>query len=252
MSAITLPRTTFPIYEHKVRSKLDDLISRVFSAPFAKVFSSPIASPGAAAIPWYLSGGIAAANCIAAYQAKGAASLAASYINLAKPGTYDCHAISVPTTPTWTSGLGWSGIGKVLDTDIVFGTGIATYSVFVRFSSVSTGCLFGTEDGYPNSFWIAPCTYALPLYSNIAYGSHSVINGGTHSISAKKGYQNGIYDAAVSAGQTTTALNFYLLCLNQGGTPVQGKNGDTQCVSIYNRELTAAENLALHNAAMAL
>lgn len=39
--------------------------------------------------PWYLSGGINLANCIAAYQAKGAASKLASLVNLASPGNGD-------------------------------------------------------------------------------------------------------------------------------------------------------------------
>jgi len=96
------------------RTTLSDLIARVFSAPFAKVFNSPIASPGAvAAIPWYLSGGIVAANCVVAYDAKNAASQAASYINLNNPGTNDAV---VGSAPTWAAGSGWTfdGIAQYL------------------------------------------------------------------------------------------------------------------------------------------
>ncbi len=46
---------------------------------------------GVAEIPWWLAGGIPAENCIAAYQPKGAASYAASKVNLANPGTYDAY-----------------------------------------------------------------------------------------------------------------------------------------------------------------
>ena len=58
-----------------------------------------------AAVPWWLSGGISAANCIAAYQPKGAADLAASYVNLANPGTYNA---APGVAPTWAAADGWT------------------------------------------------------------------------------------------------------------------------------------------------
>ena len=83
----------------------------------------------AAVVPWYLSGGILAANCIAAYQPKGAASLAASYVNLANPGTYDAAPV---VAPTWDAVNGWVGDGtQYLNTGVV---PAANYSMFVRFS----------------------------------------------------------------------------------------------------------------------
>jgi hypothetical protein len=56
-------------------------------------------------LPWWLSGGIAAAHCIAAYCPKGAASYAASKVNLASPGTYD--AADGTAYPTWDAINGW-------------------------------------------------------------------------------------------------------------------------------------------------
>ncbi len=57
------------------------------------------------AAAWWLSGGISAANCIAAYQPKGAADLAASYVNLANPGTYNA---APGVAPTWAAADGWT------------------------------------------------------------------------------------------------------------------------------------------------
>lgn len=73
----------------------------------------PVALGGAA--PWYLAGG--APTPIAAYQPKGAASLAASYVNLANPGTYDA---APGVAPTLVAG-GWTfnGTNNYLDTGIV-------------------------------------------------------------------------------------------------------------------------------------
>lgn len=72
----------------------------VFAPPFRPAFGGAASPPAAA--PWYLAGG--APTPIAVYQPKGAASLAASYVNLANPGTYDAAA-DVPGygAPTWTT-----------------------------------------------------------------------------------------------------------------------------------------------------
>jgi len=64
---------------------------------------------GGGGLDWWLSGGISAANAILAYQAKGAASYAASLVNLANPGTYDAYAGSAPT---WAAGTGWTFNGS--------------------------------------------------------------------------------------------------------------------------------------------
>jgi len=53
---------------------------------------------------WWLAGGIDPANCVAAYQPKGAVSEAASKVNLARPGTYDS---SWDSGITWDTSYGW-------------------------------------------------------------------------------------------------------------------------------------------------
>ncbi len=54
--------------------------------PGAQVFQSRVTS--AAASTWWDNNG-AISGCVAAYQPKGAADLAASYVNLANSGTYN-------------------------------------------------------------------------------------------------------------------------------------------------------------------
>lgn len=65
----------------------------------------------------YSAGGAAAGGnwwnytgVVAAYDAKNAASQAASYVNLANPGTYDCTVAS--GTPSWANGTGWTFDGS--------------------------------------------------------------------------------------------------------------------------------------------
>jgi len=78
---------------------------RIFSIPaiMQMRFRSPQAA--AAAVSWWLSGGISAANAIAVYQAKGAADKATSLTDLAGNG----YTLAEAGTVTWASNAGWSG-----------------------------------------------------------------------------------------------------------------------------------------------
>ena len=79
-----------------------------FNSTFGRVFS-PTFQPRSVASgvePWWLSGGIAAANCVAAYQPKGALNFESSKINLADPGVYDL--INGVAYPSWETGSGWT------------------------------------------------------------------------------------------------------------------------------------------------
>ncbi len=85
---------------------------------------------------WWLSGGISAANCIAAYAPKGAASQAASYTNLANPGTYNA---APGTAPTWNATDGWvflNANSQYLNTGIFPSVG---YSAIIRYSNAVAG-----------------------------------------------------------------------------------------------------------------
>ena len=56
--------------------------------------------------PWYLAGGVPAGACVAAFRARGASDYAASKINLANPGYYDC--VDGAAYPSWDSVNGWT------------------------------------------------------------------------------------------------------------------------------------------------
>lgn len=103
---------------------------------------------------WWLSGGIAAANCIAAYQAKGAASYAASLVNLANPGTYNA---TEGTAPDWAAGTGWTfnGTTQFLISSVKVGSG---YSFAIRYSIPTRVAvdIFGVSNGSSRSFSYAP------------------------------------------------------------------------------------------------
>lgn len=90
-----------------------------------------LATAGGAA-KWYLAGGV---TPIAAYQPKGSSSLAASYINLISPGTFDA---APGVAPTWDAVNGWTfnGSTQYLTTGIIPTTNQA-YSMMVRFQNWS-------------------------------------------------------------------------------------------------------------------
>ncbi len=92
--------------------------------------SDPILGYIQIGIEWWLRGGIPAANCIAAYQPINAASLAASYVNLANPGTNDA---APGVAPGWNKTDGWTfnGLTQYLTTGIIPASG---YSMIIRFS----------------------------------------------------------------------------------------------------------------------
>lgn len=79
-----------------------------FASSFGRVFS-PSFQPKSQAVAssastwWDLNGTIT--SCVAAYQPKGAASYAASKVNLANSGTYD--AVDGAEYPTWDVSTGW-------------------------------------------------------------------------------------------------------------------------------------------------
>ena len=66
-----------------------------FGSTFGRTFSPTFqpSSQAAANASWWLAGGIAAANCVAAWRAKGAASYAASKVNLTGNAAYDLGEI---------------------------------------------------------------------------------------------------------------------------------------------------------------
>jgi len=117
--------------------------SPVFSRPFPPTFDRR----NAAGAWWNLFGAIPNANVVAAYQPKDAANLAASYVNLVTPGTYDA---APGTAPTWDATSGWifngstqyltTGITPVID---------QSYSAIVRFTDATGGpgdWIFGALD----------------------------------------------------------------------------------------------------------
>lgn len=210
-----------------------------------------VLSPRTALVPWWLSGGIGAANCLVAYTPKGAASQAASYDNNAAPGngladgTYD--AALVGAAPAWASTTGWTwtayGAVRGINCGALAAVGM---TVIARFSDAGGGT-------YPWLFWESTSTfYVQPManWSFVTYRSGNVVSvapgldSGTLAIAGTKGYRNGVAEATLNGALTP-------------GNPINigVKSIDSiriYAIAIYTVPLTATQVLAVHTAMIAL
>lgn len=202
-----------------------------------------------AAIPWYLSGGIALANCIAAYQPKGAASYAASKVNLANPGTND--AIDGAATPTWAAGSGWSFLAassQYLDGPLqstITGAG----TIIVQFAGFATGTILGAGAGGAN-MQIRPVGVS---YSN---GNTVVVAPGLAAgnlcIAGINGYRNGVPATAGLLATTNAARNMCIGATRISPTPTEFATVAIVAVAMYNVTIALPQVAALVAAMAAL
>jgi len=207
---------------------------------------------GVAVTPWYLSGGIAAANCIAAYQPKGAASYAASKVNLANPGTFDA---TEGVAPTWDTGVGWTfNYGPYLLTGIVHAQ---DWSMIVQYSGaelVSSVLAVGARDAGSTELILGP-TWSGGAYAGDGGAVTTTIGTltGSYGIGGHKPYRNGVW-----TGHTTGAwggLNTIPMVIgaaNLSGSIGYHFNATIIAFAIYNIPLDAPAFAALSAAMAAL
>lgn len=204
---------------------------------------------------WWLAGGVSAANCVAAYQPKGALSLATSYVNLANPGTYDA---APGTAPTFAAATGWTfnGSSQYLTTGIT-PTNNQTWSAIVRCSDVTatTGrWLFGYYEGAGKLFGIIPVHATGPSVSYLNGGELKVApsaSSGVLAVAGAVGYRDGAAESGtIPAGSGALAAVF--IGANNNGAANAWINGKIQAFAIYNAVLTPAQVAAISAAMAAL
>ena len=204
---------------------------------------------------WNLDGIITPANCLAAYQPKGAASYTDSLINLANPGTYDLTELAAPSS--WDSINGWDGNG----TDTELKTGILVdsdgeWSIICRFTGAVTSndLLFGADDyegGY--RMWGLGFFHVDPDEQRWYTGSQNYVArnptgepfDGVMAISYLTAYWNGV-DIGDSSGvgniPTGSGIRFFM------GSYSAAFPGQIQAGAAYNTILTAGQISALTTA----
>ena len=225
-----------------------------FASNFGRILS-PTFHPNSQAKKagdWWLAGGIDPDDCVAAYQPKGAASYAASLVNLTGDDTYD--AVKITNDPSWNTATGWTFVANNdwLDTAVVPAAG---YSFIISFSNIdntsASGCgVFSS----PIRFYLRP-TNSTTTQRAYGYGNkYAFIDGnltsGVMAICGDQPYLNGSADgSALGATWNTTTLSIYLGKENGYFTYFKG---NILAAAIYNATLTSGQVSALSTAMAAL
>lgn len=230
-----------------------------FGASFGRVFS-PTFQPKslkAADNKWWLAGGIAAANCVAAYQPKGAANLAASYVNLTGNTTYN---LTTGDAPTFDTSYGWYFGGSDWLKTAVIPENDLTWSMIIRLSEVSRAaagkCAAGTyATGYANSFLIM----AVGGSTNTTYFANGsgkqITNTATDFVAAVTPtgvFLNGTKTANMFTTNSQAFGQIYIGAQNELAAAGDKYIGKMQAVAIYDAPLTDAQVTALTTAMNAL
>lgn len=149
---------------------------------------------------WWLSGGIPAANCIAVYQPKGAASYAASKINLANPGTYDA---TEGVAPSWAAETGWTGNGSTMF--LITGLANSGYSIVFRYSGASLNFRYFYGNTPTTGSYRAAWNYLYFGNKSGVLGSHA---SGVYVISKSGTTVRAYYNGNAVPELTLTAVTF--------------------------------------------
>jgi hypothetical protein len=196
---------------------------------------------------WWLSGSIDDSDLHVVYQPIAAVSLAKSYLNLINPGTDDA---SPAVAPTHSRSDGWTFTGSEdLDTGI---TGTGNETVIIRLTELIATLTSFTGYGGATFNWLkgnrsAPTTLDVkPGYDgvNLAVSSYGVSNANdvVLCLARNKLYIDGFFQINVGTAMTWSA-GTWKIAKGVGGDP--NYQGNILAFALYNRELTAAEVLAV-------
>jgi len=200
---------------------------------------------------WWMAAGYTGA--IAAWLGKGSASLAASYINLVTPGTFN---LALGVAPTWAANSGWLfGGTQWLNTGITPNSN--TFCALVQVSAGTNGGLigstgagggFGIRLSPANSIWY----YADAQWNSGAAAlpqNRALIGLGT---GAGQPYMNGVASGAVQGAGTANSGPWYLGTMNFGGNPLVVPSVSTIVAAMVGSTMPTPAQVAAIAAAMAL
>lgn len=196
----------------------------------------------AAPIPWYLAGGVSAANCVGAYQAIGAADQASSYTNLANPGTY---TLTTAAAPTWDIATGWKGNGtsQYLQTGVAIST--TNFSFIMRFSGGSNRSqAHGLAGNYAFGFYHGNNQTYLFNSGGAGVATGVIIASGILCITPTDGYRDGV-DIGNTVATSSPNTTLPLLAMYNNSSYSNFADFYIQAAAIYNAALTPAQVVAI-------
>ena len=186
----------------------------------------------AAAAGWWA---VAGQTCVAAYQPIGAASLAASYVNIANPGTYDAAPGVAPTLAA--DGWQFNGSTQYLTTGVV-PTNNQQWSAIVKYadwdSSSQNGYVLGTYAGSTTTFGYYFGPSVLGYYNgNGKFQAGVPSTGAIIAIAGTNGYKNGVLAVSGIAALSGTFSQILIGKLGYIPTPISPWKGTIAAVAIY-------------------
>jgi hypothetical protein len=214
--------------------------------------------------PWYLAGGVDPANCVAAYQAKGAADYATSKVNLANPGTYDAYQDLPAAVPDWNVNTGWkcgydAGVSTYVKTGYTPPSN-GSHSLVVRYSydilppdlRTYPGLAIDSGPGFGFGVWVT-VEHVQYFNGNTVVGSAVSPNSGVVAVAGNSGYINGVIDAQGIASDSGIDYELFI-----GGANIDTAAivGDIvlyiQAAAFYSAVITAEQVAAITTATQAL
>jgi hypothetical protein len=224
---------------------------------------------------WWSAGGISAENCIAAFQPKGAASLAASYVNLASGGaTWDA---ATGNEPTFAAETGWTFNGS--NDYLVVGSGAIltapplTIVALVRTSNMTASkTIAAIKKTTANTGWQMATSGAI---AGDPIRMQSMLNGSSAYADSTSGYLENTWHVAAggsashasraafidggSMGTDTTTkevsedVDITLIGATHNGAQLTGWfEGDIAALAFYNAAITQTQIAAVAAAMAAL
>lgn len=202
---------------------------------------------------WWLSGGISASACLAAYKAKGAASLAAS----CKPVGGSLGDLTTGAAPTWNASDGWIFDGSTY-LAVPSITANPNLSILIRASGITFDGVrgfFGYYNGDVDEIWLrlGADRYYCGYMGDAAMADYCDVSG-VYALTKEHAYSNGVIKASPAGSPTafSAAHSFYIGGVNNGGSLVFAMAGNVQAFALYNATLTEAQIAAVSTAMNAL
>ena len=188
---------------------------------------------------WWLAGGIHPSQVVAAYQPKGAVDLAASYVNLANPGTNDAQVGVAPALDS----SGWVfGGSQHVNTGVVPDE---NYCLAIRIASYSTGNIGGIFDSVTRFYIGSPIGHGSQTFAFSPSSNKTIV------LNERDFYVDGALINTFTSSWTNTVLNIWLGGRNNSGSLLGGVF-TTPCAVIYNAKRSPAQIAALSAAMAAL
>lgn len=198
--------------------------------------------------------------CIwAAYQPKGAASFAASLLDLSGNGN-NAGDPGGANTPAWDAVNGWRFNAAHYLTTAAQPIQNQTWSMLIQATNVNSGavnratagCKFGGRDFRLAFDYSTPANRVL-YSSNGSRLTNPLLANGNLCIAGRQGYRNGIADgAAIPVQANVHATTLLIGCESNGGVPGAFFIGDIQAFALYDCVLSGPQVLAVANAMAAL